>query len=407
MRGRDRVVVVFHVEQELVVVVAAGCVIGYAGSIHGRRHMTTERPRMGLASGAAAATSGSVNTSSGDGKPRKLGRGLSSLLNTPVAVPQQRADVDVSDRKLVGGHSGVHASPVAQGPGAGAAVGGSGAGVTASAASSLGLVMLPIGQVGPGSMQPRRVFDEEPLKQLAESIRRSGVIQPVIVRPGKVGGAGLPSYELVAGERRWRAAGLAGLVEIPALVRALSDEETAEWALVENVQREDLNPMDRAEAFAQLTRRFGLSQAEVASRVGLDRTSVSNMVRLLELEQPIREQLSSRALSFGHGRALLAAAAGAGRVALAKRALDEGWSVRQLERAIATAQPAAVVSPRKAEDVARVAARAALEKQLGEHLGTKVHISTDRGGAKGRLTIEFFGLDHFDGLLHKFGFTPK
>lgn len=265
--------------------------------------------------------------------------------------------------------------------------------------------MLTVADIGPSPLQPRRVFDEAALDRLAESIRRAGVMQPVIVRPGTTG----PRFELVAGERRWRAAARAGLTQIPAIVRSLSDEETAEWALVENVQREDLNPIERAEALAQLTRRFGLSQADVAARVGLDRTSVANLVRLLELEPQIREKIASGILTFGHGRALLAMAPGPARITLAQRAIDEQWSVRQLERTVAATQaPAATaITPKKPDDLARVAARAALEKQLGEHLGTKVHITTDRGGAKGRLTIEFFGLDHFDGLLHKFGFTPK
>lgn len=306
----------------------------------------------------------------------------------------------------------------ATGASASAAAPQSGPVIDSSAAASFGLQMIAIGEICPGAFQPRRVFDEAALRQLASSIVSSGLMQPVIVRriaPGSrrvpmssTAGAmhmADPPFELIAGERRWRAAQMAGLVRIPAIVRNLTDDEAAQWAVVENVQREDLNPMERAEAFAQLVTRFGLTHGEIATRVGVERPTVANFVRLMELEPEVRELLSAGKLGFAHGRALLSLAPGAKRVALASRCAGEQWSVRQLERTIAAmltpTEPKTKVS---AIDAGRVAARSALEKSLGEHLGTKVSIQTDRSGTRGRMVIEFYGLDHFDGLLGKMKF---
>jgi ParB family chromosome partitioning protein len=267
------------------------------------------------------------------------------------------------------------------------------------------------------------VFDEKALDRLAESIKRSGMMQPVVLRsarPAGGGSGGGVKYELVAGERRWRAAKLAGLARVPALVRELSDEEAAEWGLVENVQREDLNPMERAWAFRALIEQFSLTHAQIAERVGVDRSTVANTVRLTELEPLIQEMVTEGTLKEGHGRALLALAGGAKRVEMAKKAAAEGWSVRQVERAVAAAALEAMhqgisSAKRMAEAAAELTAglspaklaRLDLERQLSEHLGTKVTITTDRGGEKGKLTLEFYGLDHFDGLLAKFGFRAR
>ncbi len=228
-------------------------------------------------------------------------------------------------------------------------------------------------------------------------------MQPVIVRRSESSGG---EFELVAGERRWRAAKLAGLAAIPALVRDLSDEESAEWAIVENVQREDLNPIERAWAFRALMDRFGLSHGQIAERAGLERSSVANTIRLTELETQIQEMISAGRLNFGHGRALLAVGAGEGRVSLATEAAREGWSVRRLERAAANIAilkkaaaatvPAPQTKPVSIED---------LERRLGEYLGTRVTIVTNRGGKRGRIAFEFYGLDHFDGLMSRIGFV--
>ncbi|MEL6312328.1 MAG: ParB/RepB/Spo0J family partition protein, partial [Pseudomonadota bacterium] len=231
------------------------------------------------------------------------------------------------------------------------------------------------------------MFDAAELDQLAASIARSGVMQPIIVRP-------LPSgdHELVAGERRWRAARQAGLDRVPALVRSLDDETAAEWALVENLQRTDLNAMERARALRGLIDRFGLTQGEVADRVGLERSSVTNLVRLLELDSALQDLIEGGALSFGHGRALLAAREEL-RLELAERCIREGWSVRRLERESAALDDGNRDGGRGAEasgssdEVASSGAGASpeicdLERRLAEHLGTAVNIRTSGDGSR-------------------------
>ncbi|MFO0835185.1 MAG: ParB/RepB/Spo0J family partition protein [Phycisphaerales bacterium] len=256
----------------------------------------------------------------------------------------------------------------------------------------------------PNKYQPRTNFDDAGLAELAESIRRVGVVQPILVRPRAVGG-----YEIVAGERRWRAAKLAGLLEIPAIVKTLSDAESAEWAVIENVQREDLNAIERGMAMRGLIDRFGLTQAQVAERVGIDRSTVANLIRLVELEPSIRDMIVSGTLSAGHGKALLMAPAGASREALAEKAAKEEWSVRRIERAASGLAEGnrQAVKPSKQLSSAQAAAIADLERRLGEHLGTKVSIHTDTKGEKGRVVLEFYGLDHFDGLMSRLGFQSR
>ncbi len=255
----------------------------------------------------------------------------------------------------------------------------------------------------PSPYQPRRSFDEAGLKQLAASIRRAGVMQPIIVRrvTDKVSGN---EFQLVAGERRWRAAMLAGLATLPAIVRDLDDEQAAEFALIENVQRKDLGAMERAHGFQSLAERFSLSHAQVAERVGLERSTVTNLIRLTELEREIQELLDHEQLSVGHGKALLAIAPGDDRIALAKRAAAEGWSVRALERA--NKEPVRA-SASSGGEAAVPASREHLEKQLGEHLGTKVRLKTNASGTKGTIAIEFYNLDHFDGLMSRLGFEAS
>lgn len=305
-------------------------------------------------------------SSESSARPRRLGRGLSALLDaTPVSVSP-------------------NAEPVAPAPASPQTV-------------------KPDDCI-PNKYQPRTKFDDAGLAELADSIRRVGVVQPILVRPRAVGG-----YEIVAGERRWRAAKLAGLAEIPAIVKTLSDAESAEWAVIENVQREDLNAIERGMAMRGLIDRFGLTQAQVAERVGIDRSTVANLIRLVELEPSIRDMIVSGKLTAGHGKALLMAPAGASREALAEKAAKEEWSVRRVERAASGLAEGnrQVAKPSRQLSSAQAAAIADLERRLGEHLGTKVSIQTDTKGEKGRVVLEFYGLDHFDGLMSRLGFQSR
>jgi len=306
-------------------------------------------------------------------KQRRLGRGLSSLLSSEAPVRVEAPNKPEANQSV--GHS-----PVGERPGGGG-----------------GLILADVARCAPNPHQPRTAFDEGSLAALAESIRARGVMQPVVVRP-----AGEPGrYQIVAGERRWRAAQLAGVSAIPAIVRELSDQDTAEWAVIENIQREDLNPIERAHACRTLVNTFGLNQSAVADRLGIDRSSVSNLLRILELEPEILELIAAGSLGLGHAKALLAAPAGTPRIALATRAARDGASVRSLERVAAPsrAQPGAT-APRDAsiED---------LERQLSEHLGTKVRVSTNKKGDKGRISVPFYSLEHFDDLMRTFGFRLR
>ncbi|MEO1129986.1 MAG: ParB/RepB/Spo0J family partition protein [Planctomycetota bacterium] len=257
-----------------------------------------------------------------------------------------------------------------------------------------GLQMLALGSIRPGQFQPRADAASSDLEPLAASIRSSGVIQPIAVRP-----AGAGAWELIAGERRWRAASLAGQERIPALVVEADDRQAAEWGLIENVQREDLSPIERGEALKNLASTFGASHTDLGERVGLDRSTVSNLIRLTELEPQIRALLSTGALGAGHGKALLSIPPGGARVKLAERAAKEQWSVRRLESVEGERAPGTTRTRTKDADPQI----ADLERQIGEHLGTRVRVQTDGKRAKGRLVIDFYDPDHFDGLLRALG----
>jgi len=223
-------------------------------------------------------------------------------------------------------------------------------------------------------------------------------MQPVVVRAAAKGG-----YELVAGERRWRAARMAGLSTIPAIVRELDDSAAAELALIENLQRADLNAIERASAFRALIVKFELTQAQVAERVGLDRSSVSNLLRLLELPADLQRLVADGSLSSGHAKVLVSVEDDARRRRLAERIIAEQLSVRQAEAALRE-----LSKRREAEGGGAQSGQSAniedLERRLGEHLRTRVRIVANAGATKGRLVISFYGVDHFDGLLKQMGF---
>ena len=294
------------------------------------------------------------------GKKRGLGRGLDALLGPKASVSQVQATAVIE--------------PL---PGE-------------------VLRRLPVGQLQPGKYQPRREMDEGKLAELADSIRSQGVIQPILARQLPGG-----NYEIVAGERRWRASQLAGLDEVPVVVRELEDRTVIAMALIENIQREDLNPLEEADALQRLISEFSLTHAEAAEAVGRSRAAVSNLLRLLELPIAIRMLLETRRLEMGHARALATLAPElASR--LAQEAADEGWSVREVERR-AQAFAAGKVPANRPQPPAKSAPQAdiaSLETELSESLGTRVAIAHGRGG-KGKLVIHYTDLDTLEGVLER------
>src|SRR5271165_940490 len=239
---------------------------------------------------------------------------------------------------------------------------------------------LPVELISPNPRQPRRRFDQEALASLAGSLGERGVLQPVLVRP-KAGG----TYELVAGERRWRAARMAGLEAIPALVHEREDAEALELALIENMAREDLNPVEQARACAALVEELGLTREQVGRRVGRSRVAVSNLIRLLDLPDDVIDLLAKGALSEGHGRALLLAEDHATRRSLARAAVAEGWSVRTAEararqRNAGAGAPAKRGRPKSTEHPDQTQAARDIAEALGAALGAEVRVTAARDG---------------------------
>jgi ParB family chromosome partitioning protein len=239
-----------------------------------------------------------------------------------------------------------------------------------------GVRELPVELIAPNPKQPRRKIDEEALRALAQSLRAQGVLQPVLVRP-RAGG-----YELIAGERRWRAAKLAGIDRIPALVRPTDDAHTLELALIENMAREDLNPVEEARACAALAEELGMTREEIGRRVGRSRVAISNLVRLLDLPDEVLELLARGTLSEGHGRALLMAEDHDARRALARRAVREGWSVRTTERRsrAANESPSARAGVEGARHPDREVGAREIAETLEAALGANVRVRSEPAG---------------------------
>ncbi|WP_297902975.1 ParB/RepB/Spo0J family partition protein [Metallibacterium sp.] len=265
---------------------------------------------------------------------------------------------------------------------------------SASGGSDGTLASLAVGAIQAGKYQPRRNFDEAALNELAASLKAQGMIQPIVVRALPRG-----RYELITGERRWRAAQRAGLSEVPALVREVSEQTVLAMALIENIQREDLSPLEEADALQRLIDEFGLTHQQVAEAVGRSRAAVSNLLRLLELPARIRALLDTRSLDMGHARALATLPEKLA-VSLAERAAAQHWSVRELEAAARLAQSAPIAAVKTAARKPRDADLAVLERELSEHLATRVELLSARGG-RGKLVLHYHNLDALDGLLAK------
>ncbi|WIM04887.1 MAG: ParB/RepB/Spo0J family partition protein [Candidatus Nitricoxidivorans perseverans] len=250
---------------------------------------------------------------------------------------------------------------------------------------------LPVGALQPGKYQPRTRMDPGSLEELADSIRAQGLIQPISVRP--VGNA---RYEIIAGERRWRASQIAGLAEVPVLIRDIPDSAALAMSLIENIQREDLNPLEEAAGLQRLIDEFSMTHQQAADAIGRSRSAASNLLRLLQLAKPAQDMLMAGDIEMGHARALLPLAkAEQGRVAAL--VVEKGWSVRETEKLVARElNPPAKKATRKGAD--RDLQR--LEEELSDSLGATVKIAANRKGA-GSLTIRFASLDQLDGLLER------
>ena len=263
-----------------------------------------------------------------------------------------------------------------------------------SASRNDSLATLPVGVIRPGKYQPRTRMDQQALAELAASIRAQGLMQPLLVRP--VGAShGRDQYELIAGERRWRAAQLAGLTEVPVLVRDVPDNAALAMALIENIQREDLNPIEEASGLQRLIDEFRMTHEQAADAVGRSRSATTNLLRLLKLAKPVQAMLMQGTLEMGHARALLALD-GARQIEAANRIVARGLSARESE-ALA-ARLVRGPSTRRKQKTDRDLVR--LEDEISERLGTTVQIRPGRKGT-GAIVVHYSGLDHLDRLLKK------
>jgi len=249
---------------------------------------------------------------------------------------------------------------------------------------------LPLDVIRPGRYQPRSVFDEEKLAELADSIRAQGVVQPVVVRP-----VGDDQYELIAGERRWRAAQIAGIDDIPAVVRDVSDEDSVAMALIENIQREDLNPLEEATALRRLIDDFQMTHQEAADAVGRSRAAVSNLLRLLELMQEVKDMIDMRLIEMGHARALLSLDDDL-QVQAAREVVRKRLSVRDTENLARRLQQSKKKKGSRRVDPDILS----LQNRLGETLGARVRIQHQASG-KGKLIIAYNNSDEFEGILER------
>jgi ParB family chromosome partitioning protein len=248
-----------------------------------------------------------------------------------------------------------------------------------------------IDSIRPNPYQPRRNFSKQELQGLSDSVKEKGMIQPLVVRPIPTG------YELIVGERRWRAARLAGIKRVPVIIKDASAAEMVEIALVENVQREDLNPMEKADAYHRLIKEFGLTQQKIAKRVGQDRSTVANFIRLRNLPKPIQSDIINNTLSMGHARALLGAKTPAQQKEVWRRIVSEHLSVRAAEALVKRLKDRKITTPRPKAKTSEEIYIASLADDLSRHLGTKVHIR--RQGDRGKVEIEFYSDEDLERLI--------
>lgn len=252
------------------------------------------------------------------------------------------------------------------------------------------IVMMNISKVEPNRNQPRKNFNEDALNELADSIKEHGIIEPLIVQDRK------SYYEIIAGERRWRAANIAGLTEVPIIIKDLTEQEIVEIALIENIQREDLNPIEEAQAYKRLIDDFNLKQDEVADKVSKSRTAITNTMRLLKLCPDVQQMVIDEMISEGHARALLGIENAQVQTELAQQAFDQKMSVREIEKLVRNIGKEKKAKAQKDEQIS--IAYKEYENKLKEKLGTKVNISLKENGA-GKIEIDFYSNDDFERII--------
>ena len=253
---------------------------------------------------------------------------------------------------------------------------------------------IPIEKLHPSQFQPRQNFDAEKLEELANSIRGQGILQPIVARKLSEG-----AFEIIAGERRWRAAQLAGLRDVPVILKTLSNKDTLELAIIENVQREDLNPIEEAEAYLRLSQEFGLNHQQIADRVGKDRATVANSLRLLALPSQVRSMVLEGSISQGHAKVILSLSESQKMVQVAKKAQEEGLSVRQLEKVVQAFKNLAQDKPQSPEVALADKMAVQLADELQKNLGTKVTIDYRQG--KGKVTIQFYSDEELNSIAER------
>jgi ParB family transcriptional regulator, chromosome partitioning protein len=341
-------------------------------------------------------------------KKPTLGRGLDALLGHTSKRPATPVPIH---GPMTGGANGTSA-PVGGGPATSGETVSSGASISATDAAAatapdahipLGsgevLARLPLDLLQRGKYQPRTDMRQETLQELADSIKAQGVIQPIVVRPVGTPAAGESQrYEIIAGERRWRAAQLAGLGEIPAVIRPIPDEAAIAVALIENIQRENLNPLEEARALERLISEFQLTHQEAADAVGRSRAGVSNLLRLLELAPEVCERVERREIEMGHARALLALPSRKQQAEVATLVAKKGLSVRDTEALVRRMSQGGGAASGESHEGARDPNVQRLEQELADKLGAKVAIQHSTGG-KGKLVVSYNSLDELDGIL--------
>lgn len=290
--------------------------------------------------------------------PRGLGKGLDSLIPVSSSAPKSSTEGKAADKKEEQGQE----------------------------------TMVKITKVEPNREQPRKKFDEDALQELADSIKQYGVISPILVQDRKT------YYEIVAGERRWRAAKLAGLKEVPVIIKNFTEQEIVEISLIENIQRENLNPIEEAQAYKRLLTEFNLKQDEVAERVSKSRTAVTNSMRLLKLCDEVQQMIIDDMISTGHARALISIEDPEQQYMIAQRVFDEKLSVRDVEKLVKNLNKPEKVKKEIPEDKSLEVIYQDLEEKMKQILGTKVSI-TSKGNGSGKMEIEFYNHDDLDRII--------